>query len=112
MKSLIAASVLTASSLLTGCAVAVGPAPYRGPIILATDVRPHIVAIIPLTATSYSVHYVPGLVTEAMIVASFSITCADLGRVATRGPGPTRRKVVRRGRAAPYTGRIFTVVCL
>ena len=112
MRATLAASILTASILLAGCAVSVGPSPYRGPIVLGASVQPHVVAIIPLTATSYSVQYVPGLVTEAMIVASFRTTCADIGLVAVRGPGPTRRQVFRRGRAAPDTVNSFTVVCV
>lgn len=112
MKVFRAVQLAALSFMVAACVVTAGPPPYRGPIDLDATVRPHVVTIIPLTSTSYSVHYVPGVVTETTIIASFQPTCAELGRVAIRGPAPTRVQTFRRGRgAAPDTLNVFTVVC-
>ena len=106
---------LTLAGLLltavAGCETYVYPRHHHDMIVLSTDVEPHVHLVTPISATSYSVQYVPGMVSEAAIIASFAPRCTELGLIAVRGPGPTRRQMVRRGRRAPLTVNVFTVVC-
>lgn len=111
MRPAMIAIALTITTLLTGCAVEMVPRPYAGPIVLSDPVRPYVVGITPLGSTSYSVMYVPGVISEATIVASFRTTCSSRGLVAVRGPGVTRQQTFRHRRRAPTRVNVFTVTC-
>jgi hypothetical protein len=108
LNSTLAGLLFTA---LAGCDAQIYPRPYRSTVVLSADVAPHVRLVTPLSATSYTVQYVPGIISEAAIVTSFAPRCTELGLIAVRASGPTRRQVVRRGWRKPLKVNVFTVTC-
>lgn len=97
---------------VAGCNMEIYPQPYRSPVVLSTQVSPHVYLVTPLSGLSYSVQYFPGAISERAIVNSFAPHCTTLGRRAVRGLGPTRRQFVRRNRwQRGQTVNMFTVIC-
>ncbi len=96
---------------VAGCDAQIYPRPSRAVVVLSADVAQHVHLVTPLSATSYTVQYIPGTISEAVIVASFAPRCAELGLIAVRAPGPTARRTIRRGWRAPLTVNVFTVIC-
>lgn len=97
---------------VAGCNMEMYPQPYRSPVILSAEVAAHVYLVTPLSRSRYSVEYIPGVVTERAIVASFAPRCREIGRSAFRAAGPTRHRIVRHHRwRRSRAVNVFTVIC-